>query len=383
MVVYRFDDDKMEKIVNNLLSNALKFTDRKGAVTVNLNIEEEAYEVSVQDSGIGIAASDLPQVFNRFFQSPRSGEVTGTGIGLSITKSFVELMGGDIDVKSEKGKGTTFTFRLPLCKDFHTEEAESVRSTGKYLLVVDDNEDIRMFIKTHFKSSFNVLEAANGKEGCEIALKHVPDIIVADMLMPVMNGYEMCKKLKKDERTSHIPIIMLTAVTSKEKELDSLLTGIDDYITKPFDVDILNVKIDNLLQIRNTLREKIKHDWLMQPEDVVLDSPNDKFLKKAVTVVEKFMDDPELDIGKFSEEMGVSRMQLYRKFEALTNMTVKEFIRSVRLKRAAQMLKQEKLTVSEVAWAVGFKDMSYFRKCFKEEFGMTPTEYTDGMKTEK
>jgi DNA-binding response OmpR family regulator len=373
----------MEKIVNNLLSNALKFTDRNGAIAVNLNIEEESYEVSVQDSGIGIVASDLPQVFNRFFQSPRSGEVTGTGIGLSITKSFVELMGGGIDVKSEKGKGTMFTVCFPLCKDFRMEEVESVRSIGKYLLVVDDNEDIRMFIKTHFKSSFNVLEAADGKEGSEIALKYVPDIIIADMLMPVVDGYEMCKKLKKDERTSHIPIIMLTAVTSKEKELESLLTGIDDYVTKPFDVDILTVKIDNLLQIRNTLREKIKHDWLQQPEDVVLDSPDDKFLKRAVSVVEKFMDDPELDIGKFSEEMRVSRMQLYRKFEALTNMTVKEFIRSVRLKRAAQMLKQEKLTVSEVVWTVGFKDMSYFRKCFKEKFGMTPTEYTERMKTEK
>ncbi|KAA6330868.1 Sensor histidine kinase TodS [termite gut metagenome] len=381
--IMAFDADKMEKIVNNLLSNALKFTDRNGSIVVNLNIEEEAYEVSVQDSGIGIAASDLPLVFNRFFQSPRSGEVTGTGIGLSITKSFVELMGGSIDVKSEKGKETMFTVRLPLCKDFRTEEVESVRSIGKYLLVVDDNEDIRMFIKTHFKSSFNVLEASDGKEGCEIALKHVPDIIVVDMLMPVMDGYEMCKKLKRDERTSHIPIIMLTAVTSKEKKLDNLLTGIDDYITKPFDVDILTVKIDNLLQIRNTLREKIKHDWLLQPEDVVLDSPDDKFLKRAVSVVEKFMDDPELDIGKFSEEMRVSRMQLYRKFEALTNMTVKEFIRSVRLKRAAQMLRQEKLTVSEVAWTVGFKDMSYFRKCFKEEFGMTPTEYTEKMKNEK
>jgi YesN/AraC family two-component response regulator len=276
-----------------------------------------------------------------------------------------------------------FTVRLPLCKNFLVEEAESVQLTDKYLLVVDDNEDIRMFIKTHSKGSFHVLEAADGKEGCEIARKQVPDIIVTDMLMPVMNGYEMCRKLKKDEHTSHIPIIMLTAVTSKEKELDNLLTGIDDYITKPFDVDILTVKIDNLLQIRNTLREKIKHDWLLQPEDVVLDSPDDKFLKRAVSVVERFMDDPELDIRKFSEEMGVSRMQLYRKFEALTNMTVKEFIRSVRLKRATQMLKQEKLTISEVAWAVGFKDMSYFRKCFKEEFGMTPREYTEKIKTEK
>jgi signal transduction histidine kinase/ligand-binding sensor domain-containing protein/DNA-binding response OmpR family regulator len=367
------DAGKMEKIMNNLLSNALKFTSQ-GNISVHLSIGTGNYEVRVEDTGTGIPPDHLPRVFNRFFTGSRESTGTGTGIGLSIAKSFVELMGGTIDVKSEEGKGTTFTLLLPTREETPRQERETPPG-GKYLLVIDDNEDIRAFIRAHFKGSYHLLEAANGKEGCEIALKHVPDIIIVDMLMPVMDGHETCKRLKKDERTSHIPVIMLTAVTSKERELDALLTGIDDYVTKPFDMNILNAKIDNLLQVRDTLRERIRRDWLMQPEDVVLDSPDDKFLRKAVSVVERFMDDPDLDIEKFAMEMSVSRMQLYRKFEALANMTVKEFIRGVRLKRAAQMLRQEKLTVSEIAWSVGFKDLAYFRKCFRETFGSTPTEY--------
>jgi signal transduction histidine kinase/ligand-binding sensor domain-containing protein/DNA-binding response OmpR family regulator len=371
------DTDKVEKIMNNLLSNALKFTER-GKIAVSLAVGEDAYEVRVEDSGVGIPPENLPRVFNRFFQAARSSEITGTGIGLAITKSFVDLMEGSIDVKSEPGSGTVFTVCLPLREKREAREDEAALPDGKLLLIADDNEDIRAFIRSHFKSNYRVLEAANGREGYEMALKHVPDIIIADMLMPVMNGHEMGKRLKKDERTSHVPVIMLTAVTSKEVELDALLAGIDDYVTKPFDVNILGAKIDNLLQARDALRERIRRDWLMQPGEVVLASPDDKFLRKAVSVVEKFMDDPGLDIGKFSVEMGASRMQLYRKFEALANMTVKEFIRDVRLKRAAQMLGQEKLTVSEVAWAVGFKDLSYFRKCFKEAFGTTPSEYGPG-----
>ncbi|MDR1273027.1 MAG: helix-turn-helix domain-containing protein, partial [Odoribacteraceae bacterium] len=373
-LVTALDTDKMEKIMNNLLSNAFKFT-RRGGVTVTLTIDEAAYEVRVEDTGAGIPPENLPRIFNRFFHASRAGEVAGTGIGLSITKSFVELLEGSVEVKSEEGKGTTFTLSLPLREERAARDDDATPPGAKYLLVVDDNEDIRAFIRDHFKAHFRVLEAANGKEGHEIALERVPDIIIVDMLMPVMDGHEMCKRLKKDERTSHIPLIMLTAITSKEKELDALLTGIDDYVTKPFDVNILGAKVDNLLQVRDTLRERIRRDWLMQPGEVTLESPDDKFLRKAVSVVEKFMDDPGLDIEKFALEMGVSRMQLYRKFEALANMTVKEFIRDVRLRRAAQMLRQEKLTVSEIAWAVGFKDLPHFRRCFKEAFGMTPTEF--------
>ncbi|MDR0982314.1 MAG: response regulator [Culturomica sp.] len=373
------DQDKIEKIMNNLLSNALKFTNNGGQVNVSLNIGEDVYEIKVSDTGLGMTNDELQRIFNRFYRSPNAITTTGTGIGLSITKSFVELMDGTIDVKSEHGKGTTFSISLPFqpAKIGQTdiEDYEAFTAHDNILLVVDDNEDIRLFIKSHFKNNYNVIEATNGKEGYEKAVENVPDIIIADMLMPEMNGLEMCKELKNDERTSHIPILMLTAVVSKETELEVLQKGVDDYITKPFDINILNAKVDNLIKNRLSLREKMKIDFIMKPENVVIDSPDDKFLKKAVDVVEKFMDDPELDIEKFSEEMGVSRMQLYRKFEALANMTVKEFIRGIRLKRAAQLLEQQKLTISEIAWAVGFKDLSYFRKCFKEEFGETPSEY--------
>lgn len=374
-----FDEDKLDKIIDNLLSNAIKFTGKNGCIRVGVEIGEEDYRIRVKDSGVGIAPENLDRIFNRFFQSAHSSEITGTGIGLSITKNFVELMGGTIDVDSVQNEGTVFTICLPVHKEQPESEdisqPESERPDDKVLLVVDDNEDIRVFIRTHFKAGYRVIEAADGKCGYETAVREIPDVILADMLMPVMDGQEMCRRIKKDERTSHIPVIMLTAVNSKEKELENLLVGVDDYITKPFDIHILSAKVDNLLHIRNALREKVKNDLLMQPSKVQIDSPDDRFLKKAVEVVEKYMDDSELDIGRFAEEMGVSRMQLYRKFEALANMTVKEFIRSIRLKRAAQMLEQGKLNVSEIAWAVGFKDISYFRKCFKEEFGKTPTEY--------
>lgn len=376
--VTAFDGDKLDKILNNLLSNALKFTGKNGRIRVGIEIGEDDYRIIVEDSGVGIAPEHLDRIFNRFFQSANSSDITGTGIGLSITKNFVELMGGTIEVSSVQDKGTVFAICLPVHQEQPEEmiQAEEPRPEDKVLLVVDDNEDIRVFIRTHFKAGYRVVEAADGKAGYEAAIREIPDVILADMLMPVMDGQEMCKRLKKDEHTSHIPVIMLTAVNSKEKELESILVGVDDYITKPFDINILSAKVDNLLQIRNALREKVKNDLLMQPSEVKIDSPNDRFLKKAVEVVEKYMDDPELDIGRFAEEMGVSRMQLYRKFEALANMTVKEFIRSIRLKRAAQLLEQEKLNVSEIAWAVGFKDISYFRKCFKEEFGKTPSEYS-------
>ncbi|MCC8173688.1 MAG: helix-turn-helix domain-containing protein [Odoribacter sp.] len=379
------DSQKTDKIFNNLISNALKYTPAGGQVNLMLEIKEKEYIVTVKDTGVGIPPENLDKIFNRFFQYASDKNITGFGIGLSITHDLIEVLGGKITVDSEKDKGSTFFVTLPLIDKPEEEKntdlpQESVivdKEPGnkKYMLVVEDSEDIREFIRTHFESEYYITEATNGKEGLAKAMEDIPDIILTDMLIPVMNGLEMCKKLKKDERTSHIPLLMLTAVTSREVELESLLAGADDYITKPFDIYILHAKVENLLSIRDSFREKIKHDLLLRPSEIVVDSPDERFLKKAVKVVEDYMDDPELDIEKFSEEMGVSRMQLYRKFEALTNMTVKEFIRSIRLKRAAQLLTQEKLTVSEIAWAVGFKDLSYFRKCFKEEFGLTPTDY--------
>jgi DNA-binding response OmpR family regulator/anti-sigma regulatory factor (Ser/Thr protein kinase) len=411
-VITFFDSDKLEKIINNLLSNAFKFTEKNGAVIINVSIviddsnekpvsneQNERYiEIAIKDTGIGIAQEHLEKIFIRFFQTNEAKEHSGTGIGLALTRELVKLLKGQIYVESKKGKGSKFTIRLPYIPDLisdeeikstipsHDEESGSSSSektankdllSEKIMLIVEDNTDVRKFIRTNFEGDFHIEEANDGKEGLALAQKIIPDIILTDVMMPVMDGNELCKKLKKDERTSHIPILMLTALTSKENTIEGLSSGADDYITKPFDTSILKTKIDNLLSIRQLLRDKFSAELVLAPTNISVTSPDEKFLRKAIEVIEKNMDDPEFDTEKFSAIIGVSRMQLYRKLSALTNMTVKEFIRDIRLKRAGQLLLQKKLTISEIAYATGFKDMSHFRKCFRDKFGMNATDYIE------
>ncbi len=392
-----FDGDKLQKILNNLLSNALKFTDPGGWVEVIFNAEDNPasdgsgktsfYSITVRDTGKGIPAKNISKIFERFEQASNTKDYSGSGIGLSITREFVKLMGGDIEVDSVEGKGSTFVVRLPVLSDAEVNvdiqnpvvENPDVNTPAEgdknIVLIVEDNTDVREYTASIFRSEYKVIEAINGKEGFDMAGQYVPDIIISDLLMPEMSGDVFCKKIKKDERTSHIPFILLTAVTSKESEKEALKIGADDYITKPFDINILRIKVDNLLSLRNTLRDKYKNDFLMQPSAVTLVSPEEKFLKKAVDIIEKNIDDPDFDIERFASEIGASRMQLYRKLEALTNMTVKEFIRDIRIKRAAQLLEQNKLTVSEIVYQVGFRDLAYFRKCFRDQYGTSPSEY--------
>ncbi len=410
-IITNFDADKLGKIMNNLLSNALKFTAKGGKISVNISIvfdsdefeqivdstEKRMIEINVKDSGIGIAEQNLDKIFNRFFQIDDGIKHTGTGIGLALTKELVKLHNGNISVKSTLGKGSKFTIHLPYEHAFNSIQADSpyirnesigihpiedpdnytIISGRKIILLVDDNSDVRYFIKTHFNPNFQVLEGENGLEGWNIALKTIPDIIICDVLMPDMDGFEFCRKIRKDERTSHIPIILVTALASREHEIEGLSHGADDYITKPFDLVILQTKVENILSVRQSLRKRYANELLLQPRNIILSSPDERFLQKAIEVVEKYISDSDLDIERFATEIGVSRMQLYRKLDALTEMTVKEFVRNIRLKRAAQLLVQKKLNISEVAYAVGFKDLSHFRKCFKQEFGMSATEYVD------
>ncbi|MBL7969480.1 MAG: response regulator [Prolixibacteraceae bacterium] len=412
-IVTNFDADKLGKIMNNLLSNAFKFTGKGGKISVNLalvfdaddndlpdeNAEKRMIEITVRDNGIGIAESNLEKIFTRFFQVDEGAKQTGTGIGLALTKELVKLHNGTISVQSKPGKGSKFIIHLPYedisvpqlaANENNDQQGDSLASrlidehpgeqliTGrKIMLLVDDNPDVRYFIKSHFISNYQVLEAENGLEGWNIALKTIPDIIISDVMMPDMDGFEFCRKIRKDERTSHIPIILVTALGSREHEIEGLSHGADDYITKPFDLVILQTKVENILQVRQSLRQKYTSELLLQPKNIILSSPDERFLQKAIEVIENNIADPDLDIERFASEIGVSRMQLYRKLDALTEMTVKEFVRNIRLKRAAQMLVQKKLNVSEVAYAVGFKDLSHFRKCFKQEFGMSASEYVE------
>ena len=420
-IATNFDADKVAKIMNNLLSNAFKFTGKGGKISVNLSlvfdsgenelagesIERRIIEISVKDTGIGISEANLDKIFTRFFQIGQEGKQTGTGtgIGLALTKELVKLHNGKIFVLSKPGKGSKFTVQLPyeeVLVSEMLEQAESINnnelqqviqvneehlteqiSSGlKIMLLVDDNADVRYFVKSHFSSSYHVIEAENGLEGWNMALKTIPDIIISDVMMPDMDGFELCRKIRKDERTSHIPMLLLTALGSREHEIEGLGFGADDYITKPFDLVILQTKVENILTVRQSLKQKYAGEMMLQPSNITLSSPDERFLQKAMKVIEDNISDPDLDIERFASEIGVSRMQLYRKLNALTEMTVKEFIRNIRLKRAAQMLVQKKLNISEVAYAVGFKDLSHFRKCFRQEFGMNASEYTEKHQSE-
>jgi signal transduction histidine kinase/ligand-binding sensor domain-containing protein/DNA-binding response OmpR family regulator len=407
-----FDPDKIEKIINNLVSNAIKFTERDGQVSVNISLvlddtdeqpangpaENKFVEIVVKDTGIGIQESNLEKIFLRFFQAPETKNQAGTGIGLALTKELVKLHKGQIFVESKPGKGTKFTVRLPYGSEPTPEkpsiEAEpdvpSVLSDpaeelqlpkgslpSRIMLIVEDNHDVRFFIRTHFESDYQVVESVNGKEGWQLILNTIPDVVISDIMMPGIDGNELCKRIKKDERTSHIPVILLTALSSREGRLNGLDAGADDYITKPFDVAILRAKVENLLSTRRSLKEKYTGELVLKPKNIIISSPDERFLQKSIEIVEKYMSEPEFTIEQFASELGVSRMQLYRKMEALTDMTVKEFIRNIRLKRATQLLVQGTMNVSEVAFNVGFNDLSHFRKCFRQEFGMSASEYAE------
>ncbi|MCW3785567.1 two-component regulator propeller domain-containing protein [Plebeiibacterium sediminum] len=402
-----FDVDKIENILNNLLSNAFKYTESGGTVLVNLSlifdsvedemnqkIDKEFIKIVVKDTGRGISQNSIQRIFDRFYQAEDRELMKGTGIGLSYVKELVELHNGTISVSSKPGKGSEFTVLIPLITDCselwisedseyenqsNENELNTVKSEpvakAKYLLIVEDNADVRMLLKTHFESKYTVIEATNGIAGWESALDTLPDIIISDVLMPEMDGYEFCFKVKNDERTSHIPVILLTALHSSKHEYKGLSCGADDYITKPFDLNILQAKLENILALRKSLKKKFSDEITLQPKNVKVSSPDEKFLQRAVKSVEKNIANPELDIETFAKEVGVSRMQLYRKLDALTNMTVKEFIRNIRLKRAAQLIQQDKMTVNEISYAVGFRDVSHFRKCFRQLYGMNATEY--------
>jgi signal transduction histidine kinase/ligand-binding sensor domain-containing protein/DNA-binding response OmpR family regulator len=413
-IFFWFDADKVEKIINNLLSNAIKYTSEKGHISVSISmvfasdiedtnllippidaetIRVEKYvKISVSDTGVGIAPENISRIFDRFRRigQPEHEQVQGSGIGLALTKELTKLHAGHIEVKSKLGKGSRFSVYLPfddhgsIDSENHAEEidfheppnAEQINKNTQLLaLVVDDNPDLREFIKTHFVPEYAILEAKNGKEAWDLALEKIPDIIVADVMMPGIDGNELCKRLKHDERTSHIPVIMLSALTTAENQLAGIDAGADDYITKPFDVGLLKAKVDNLLSIRKALRERYSKEMILKPTNIILAAPDEKFLKRLISVIEKNISKEFLDVEFLSQNMDVSRTQLYRKVGALTDMTPKEFVKEIRMKRAAQLIVQNKLNISEVSYEVGFSDISYFRKCFREKFGMSASEY--------
>ncbi|WPU94856.1 two-component regulator propeller domain-containing protein [Mucilaginibacter sabulilitoris] len=402
-LVINFDPDKIERIIFNLLSNAFKFTQDGGHISVLLAMREETpgkrlLEIKVIDTGIGIPLDKQDRIFERFFQNEVPGSMVnqGSGIGLSITREFVRLHNGEISVESEPGQGSYFTILLPV--DLTTEEQLAAHasdiseaaliesqtwlpagtgSTIKKLtvLLVEDNEDFRFYLKDNLNEIFHIIEAANGREGWQKTLALHPNLVVSDISMPEMNGIDLCRKIRNDKRTSHIPVVLLTAVTGDEQQLQGLETGANDYLTKPFNFEILTSKLKNILAMQEDMRKTYQKQLEVRPTEIVSDSFDEAFIKKAVQLIEKNMDNADFSVEELSSELCVSRVTLYKRALALTGKSPVDLIRSIRLKRAAQLLESSQLTISQIAYKVGFKSQKYFVRCFKAEFNCLPSAY--------
>jgi len=402
-----FDRDKIEKILFNLLSNAYKYTYDNGKVTVRLEYTAPALNetagiitIEISDTGIGIPADMHERIFERFFQTdvPDSMVNQGTGIGLAITKEFVRLHKGVITVKSEPEKGTCFTVLLPATKinepvlrstnmnlsveETDTLTSDEIQNTGKTktILVVEDNEDLRFYLKDNLKGQYRVEEAVNGKEGWEKVRQLNPDLVVSDIMMPLMDGIELARNIKTDTATAHIPVILLTAMGSEEKQLEGYKIGINDYVTKPFTFEILASRIKNLLAQQKLLQKRFQKQIEVNPSEITVTPLDEKFMKEALEAIEKNMDNPDFSVEDLSREMNMSRATLYRKTLSLTGRPPLEFIRTIRLKRAAQLLEKSGMTIAEIAYEVGFNNPKVFSKFFKEEFKVTPSQYISNCK---
>lgn len=400
-----FDRDKLERILFNLLSNAFKFTSRGGSVGVEVAVLEKdekgvLLELKVRDTGIGIPPALQDKVFESFFQvdAPGHSRGQGTGIGLAITREFVEMHGGTIKVESAQDKGSCFTILLPVevlpggaresaaslpaqemaeeMADVPALSSEEGRKQFKVLLVEDD-EDFRFYLKENLAPLFTVLEAANGREGWQKALSAQPDLVVSDVNMPLMDGLELCKKIKGDERVSHIPVILLTALSSEQEQLRALGLGVNDYISKPFNVEILISRIKNLLKFKDSVEETLKRRVTVEPGEIEEEpeKTSEDFIREAVEVLEKNIANADFSVDEWSREMGLSRTTLYKRLVTATGKTPIGFIRSFRMKRAAQLLEKTRHNVAEVAYMVGFNNPKYFARYFKEVYGILPSVY--------
>ncbi len=397
----RFDADKLEKIAYNLLSNAIKFTPPEGKVSLYAAVESPSQlRLSVSDTGLGIPPELQNKVFDRFYQADGSNTraFEGTGIGLSLVKELVDLHHGSITLDSANQQGTTFVVVLPLkaAEGDHLETlavpklpslelAEPEKNSSvpdvsglaelPQLLLVEDTPDLRRYIQNHLSGQYQIREAVHGKEGWEMATEQIPDIIITDVMMPEMDGVELTHRLKNDERTSHIPIVMLTARDDTATKRAGFQTGADQYLTKPFDVSELHDRLQSLLKQRNKLREKYGREVTLRPSDITVNDHDAIFLEKCFRTVEDHLGDAAFSVEQMQRAIGMSRMQLHRKLKALTDQSTTEFIRGIRLQQAARMLEQNGVQVTEVAYDVGFNHLSYFAKSFKEKFGQSPSEY--------
>ena len=393
------DPDLLEKVLVNLLSNAFKFTPEGGSVRIELTEEEDRVFIRVIDTGSGIQPGNLPHLFDRFYTEDRS---MGTGIGLQLVKEYIHMHGGEIHVKSEPGQRTTFTVCLRKGKA-HFEDSDLMETSVSHqayeasrlddsetkeilsktypytILITEDDDEVRGFLERELSLHFKIRTAANGKDALRVLEEEEISLVVSDVMMPEMNGFELCRTIKSQLLFSHIPVILLTALTDERQRIFGITGGADDYIQKPFHTDYVKIKIIHLLQERQKLRErlleKLRDNKLLLSEPEKVESIDDAFLRKFAEQIEAVYADPEYNVEKLSETLGLSRGHLHRKIKELTGTALVEFLRTYRLNKATQLLRQNAYTVSEVAYRTGFSSPAYFSKCFKAVYGVTPTEY--------
>jgi DNA-binding response OmpR family regulator len=410
-----FDPDKLEKILANIISNALKYSPSGREVGIEMDFissaEQSRYtEIKVKDTGNGISPDDLEKIFDRFYQVSDSNktEVGGTGIGLAVVKEMVGLYRGEIKVESQVGRGSIFTVVLPVSRNLFTEkeikeeadtesyhsdktDEDSIIPTKKELdpvqdlnggnnhsaliLIVEDNRDIVDYISDILGEGYRKLWAGNGRSGLELAIEKIPDIIITDVMMPEMDGLEMCRKLKEDKRTNHIPVIVLTAKAGRENKINGLETGAVDYLVKPFDAEELEIRVRNLIEQRQMLWKKFKSEIITEPDLPDLPSPDDQLLQSIVELLNRHLSEPEFKADQMSDELNMSRMQMYRKVNALTGHTPMDLLRILRLKKAASMFEKGHNNIAQVMYQVGFNNQSYFAKCFRNIYKLNPSDY--------
>ncbi len=394
-----YDKDIIEKIVTNLLGNAIKYAPEGGRVTFETMEQDGQLIITVINNGNTITDEELGKLFQRFYQTNKSSD--GVGIGLSLVKELAILSHGNIVAHNMNEDDIQFTVTLPIERSFYNQseivfnEEESVEHEIKFqemkngeeiipnseempvLLVVEDDADVRQYIVSIFKKDYNLLEASNGKEGIEKALKYIPDLVISDIMMPLTDGIEVCNTLKNDEKTSHIPIVLLTAKVGEENEIKGLKTGADAYVTKPFSNDKLLIIVEKLIELRRQLQKRYSHEIEVNHKELSTSTIDQKFLQRMQKVLDECITEPDFTSEILGEKMLLSRMQLHRKLKAMTGLSTSEFLRSQRLKLALKLLKESDLTVSEIAYQVGFNTPSYFTKCFKAVYKCTPNEYLE------
>ncbi|WP_271770169.1 hybrid sensor histidine kinase/response regulator transcription factor [Aquimarina algiphila] len=397
------DRDAVHKIITNLVSNAIKYTPENGSIIFNAHIKKHKLFIDIKNTGDGLTKEQRQLVFKRFYQT--HSEQSGSGVGLALVNELIKLHEGNITVDSRLNEWTSFNLSISLDKKSIKnakviEDNTNIDNTSPYqnhyevtntssnktdtdhtneelpiALIVEDNKDLNHLLQENFKNHYKVISAQDGLEGYELALQYIPDIIISDIMMPKKDGIELTNELKNDERTSHIPIILLTAKAGEENELSGLQIGADEYITKPFNQKILTTKASNLITIRKKLQLRYSQEVILTPKDIAITPIDENFLNKVQKVLDKQLIESSFSVEEFSKAIGMSRMQLHRKLKALTGLTSSEFVRSQRLKLAAQLLQSSDTNISQVGYAVGFNDHSYFTKCFKEMYACTPTEY--------